>query len=344
MIMTKSASNGAARRTCCTWRKWRACGWRSALLIAALLAAPEQAGAQDQGTVNPQPLPPLAEPDDPGTPAKELFGRKAGPARLQARTIGFYSKGCLAGGVALPINGKTWQVMRLSRNRNWGHPEPGAFPRAAGRAGARRAAGAGSWSATCRSRAAARCSPAIPAIRSGSTPISGSRRCPTASSPAPSARRCRRPWSWRKTALDVDPKVWTPAHVEVIKTAAKDPGVARIFVNAAIKKALCREAGGDRTWLHKVQAWWGHDYHFHVRLRCPSDDAECTPQPPPADRGLRQGARPLVHGSSAASAAVADTAEAEAVAEDGRSARCLPAGPAGAVVRWTPGSRLSSSA
>ncbi len=28
-----------------------------------------------------------------------------------------------AGGVALPINGPTWQVMRLSRNRNWGHPE-----------------------------------------------------------------------------------------------------------------------------------------------------------------------------------------------------------------------------
>jgi penicillin-insensitive murein endopeptidase len=39
-----------------------------------------------------------------------------------ARVIGFYSKGCLAGAKALPINGKTWQVMRLSRNRNWCHP------------------------------------------------------------------------------------------------------------------------------------------------------------------------------------------------------------------------------
>src|SRR4029453_2151024 len=27
------------------------------------------------------------------------------------------------GGEALPINGPTWQVMRLSRNRNWGTPE-----------------------------------------------------------------------------------------------------------------------------------------------------------------------------------------------------------------------------
>ena len=75
--------------------------------------------AQDKGTLNPQPLPPLAKPDDPATPAKQLFGRKTGPAPLQARTIGFYAKGCLAGGMALPINGKTWQVMRLSRNRNW---------------------------------------------------------------------------------------------------------------------------------------------------------------------------------------------------------------------------------
>ena len=39
---------------------------------------------------------------------------------MQARSIGFYTRGCLAGGVALPINGKTWQVMRLSRNAQLG--------------------------------------------------------------------------------------------------------------------------------------------------------------------------------------------------------------------------------
>ena len=32
-------------------------------------------------------------------------------------------------------------------------------------------------------------------------------------------------------------------HLAVIKAAAQDPQVERIFVNAAIKKALCREAG-----------------------------------------------------------------------------------------------------
>ncbi len=73
--------------------------------------------------MNPKPLPPLEHPDDPKTPAKELFGRKTAPVAMAARSIGYYTHGCLAGGKALPINGPTWQVMRLSRNRNWGHPE-----------------------------------------------------------------------------------------------------------------------------------------------------------------------------------------------------------------------------
>ena len=30
--------------------------------------------------MNPKPLPPLEHPDDPKTPAKELFGRKTAPA------------------------------------------------------------------------------------------------------------------------------------------------------------------------------------------------------------------------------------------------------------------------
>src|SRR3954469_21058098 len=102
---------------------WRIAVRRAApLLCAALLWLPQNAAAQDRGSVNPEPLPPLAHPEDPATPAKELFGRKTAPAKMEARTIGFYAKGCLAGGVALPINGTTWQVMRLSRNRNWGHP------------------------------------------------------------------------------------------------------------------------------------------------------------------------------------------------------------------------------
>ena len=58
-----------------------------------------------------------------GPPAKELFGAAKTPAPMAARAIGFYAKGCLAGAAALPVDGPAWQAMRLSRNRNWGHPK-----------------------------------------------------------------------------------------------------------------------------------------------------------------------------------------------------------------------------
>jgi len=64
----------------------------------------------------------VAPPPDLSQPARFLFGAKPEPAPLPARSLGAYSRGCLAGGVALPVDGPSWQVMRLSRNRNWGHP------------------------------------------------------------------------------------------------------------------------------------------------------------------------------------------------------------------------------
>ncbi len=55
--------------------------------------------------------------------AKQLFGTVKTAAPLKARAVGWYAKGCLAGGKPLAVDGPGWQVMRLSRNRNWGHPD-----------------------------------------------------------------------------------------------------------------------------------------------------------------------------------------------------------------------------
>ena len=255
------------------------------LLLAAAFAAVDPASAQDRGSVNPDPLPPLAKPDDPATPARELFGRRTTPARLDTRTIGFYAKGCLAGGMALPINGQTWQVMRLSRNRNWGHPMLVEFLEKL----AAQAPKTG-WHGLL--------------VGDMSQPRGGPMRTGHAShqigldadiwlTPMPDRELTRQEREEMSATMivaedrrDVDPKVWTPAHLNVIRAAAKEPRVNRIFVNAAIKKALCREAGSDRGWLGKVQPWWGHDYHFHVRMDCPAGEHECKPQPPrPADDG-----------------------------------------------------------
>ena len=55
--------------------------------------------------------------------AKSLFSVKPAATRGAAQAFGSYSKGCLAGGKQLAETGPTWQAMRLSRNRNWGHPD-----------------------------------------------------------------------------------------------------------------------------------------------------------------------------------------------------------------------------
>jgi penicillin-insensitive murein DD-endopeptidase len=250
----------------------------SAVLIGLALAAP--AAAQDKGTIHPKPLPPLANPAAPSTPARDLFARRTGPAALAARAIGFYSRGCLAGAEALPVNGVTWQVMRLSRNRNWGHPalietlerlsvkaakvgwpgllvgdmsQPRGGPMLTGHASHQVGLDADIWFTPM---------PARELTRAEREEIS-------ATNVVAADKR------------DVDPAIWTPPHLAVIKAAATEPEVERIFVNAAIKKAICREAKGDRSWLAKVRPYWGHNYHFHVRIGCPADEPGCKPQDPP---------------------------------------------------------------
>ena len=79
----------------------------------------------------------------------------------------------------------------------------------------------------------------------------------------------------------VDPSRFTDLQIAVIRRAALDPEVARIFVHPGIKQAMCERAGNDRGWLRKVRPWWGHDAHFHVRLRCPPDQSACRDQEPP---------------------------------------------------------------
>jgi len=255
--------------------------WASLRLIAVLICAGAgPALAQDPGTLDKKPLPPLAHPDAPSTPAKELFGRETKPAPLAARSIGAYAHGCLAGAVALPINGPTWQVMRLSRNRNWGHPKLIAFLERL----AEKAKKVGWTGLLVGDLSQPRGGPMLTGHASHQigldadiwlTPMPD-HRLSTDEREFMSAVNMVAP-----SRLEVDPKVWTHSRTELIRTAAEDPGVERIFVNAAIKKALCREAGSDRAWLAKVRPWWGHDYHFHVRIYCPPDNPGCEPQPPP---------------------------------------------------------------
>jgi penicillin-insensitive murein DD-endopeptidase len=244
-------------------------------------AAASCATAQEKGQRIPRPLPPLADPDNPKTPAKELFARKTALTLVNPAAIGFYARGCLAGGIVLPVNGAAWQVMRLSRNRNWGHPNLVHFLENLGL----EVRETGIWNGLMvGDMSQPRGGPMLTGHASHQVGLEADiwlTPMPTRALTRAEREEMLSTDVVAKDRLDVDPSLWTPGHGAVIKAAALDPQVERIFVNAAIKKALCREERGDATWLNKVRPYWGHDYHFHVRLRCPAVDTECIPQPPP---------------------------------------------------------------
>lgn len=219
-------------------------------------------------------------PKKPVVPAKQLFGAVKNAAPLAARAIGYYSRGCLAGARQLAVDGPAWQAMRLSRQRNWGHPEliklverlaveaqkkdgwsgllvgdiaqPRGGPMLTGHASHQIGLDADIWLTPMPNRR-----------------LTGKEREDLSATSMLAA-----------DDISVNAKVWTPAHVALLKRAATYPQVERVLVHPAIKKALCEAAGTDRAWLGKVRPYWGHYYHFHMRMACPPGSTNCEHQKP----------------------------------------------------------------
>jgi penicillin-insensitive murein endopeptidase len=212
--------------------------------------------------------------------AKYMFAAKRAPSPGPAEAIGYYPRGCLQGGVALPIDGPHWQVMRLFRNRNWGHPSLVRFIERF----SERAAQATGWNGILvGDMAQPRGGPAPSGHVSHQTGLD----VDIWFVPMPKERLTREERDEMSAnnlvAADwkhVNPQVYTPQHMAFIKAAAQAPDVERVLVNAAIKKKMCETATGNRSWLAKVRPWYGHHDHIHVRLRCPHGDSACKKQPP----------------------------------------------------------------
>ena len=236
--------------------------------------------------VSQSPTPTAAEPSRAAQhkiPAKQLFGRKRRAAALRPQAIGFYSRGCLAGAERLEINGPAWQAMRLSRNRNWGHPRLVQLVR---RLAVEAKANDGWNGLLVGDLAQPRGGPMLTGHRSHQIGLDAD----IWFRPMP-ARRLTRRERERMSAismlsrdrLSVNPKIWTMSHVKLIRRTASYKDVERVLVHPAIKKALCEGAdklGGSRAWLSKVRPYWGHHYHFHIRIACPPGSPNCRPQKP----------------------------------------------------------------
>jgi penicillin-insensitive murein endopeptidase len=221
-----------------------------------------------------------------GKPAKQIFGAAKLPAVLPSRAIGFYSKGCLAGGIAIPADGETWQAMRLSRNRRWGHPDLIALVERL----SREAAAQDGWPGLLVGDIAQpRGGPMLSGHASHQvgldadiwlTPMPKRRFSPQEREEVSATSMLK------QNTLYVDPDRWTPAHARLLMRAASYPEVERIFVHPGIKKKLCDSWQGDRTAMGKVRPYYGHHYHFHIRIKCPPGAAGCKSQtPPPAGSG-----------------------------------------------------------
>lgn len=221
----------------------------------------------------------IATPASAAPLAKDLFGAQRTGSPHKAQAIGSYARGCAAGLVQLPESGPTWQAMRLSRNRNWGHPETIRFL-----IGLSKAARQVGWKGLY--------------IGDISQPRGGPMKSGHASHqigldadvwmlPPP---RLNLSAGERESISSISVRTndqkrvngnWTPSHAALIRAAAADPRVDRIFVAAAVKIDMCRKARpSDKAWLQKIRPMWGHNYHFHVRLKCPAGSPGCERQTP----------------------------------------------------------------
>lgn len=221
----------------------------------------------------------LAGPALSETTAANLFAAQDNPSAQRPMAIGTYAKGCAAGNVELPQNGPTWQAMRLSRHRNFGQPvtidflkdlsafaatqgwaglyigdigNPRGGPMNSGHASHQMGLDVDIWQ--------------LPPRRLN---LSASEREELSSIPVRSSDQ-------RSVTAN-----WTPAHRAIMRQAALDPRVDRIFVAAAVKVEMCRTAtAADTPWLQKIRPEAGHDTHFHVRLKCPRGSRHCQTQKP----------------------------------------------------------------
>lgn len=253
---------------------------RKLLLAAAILTGVAGVSAAwSQSSFDLLTLAKLSDQELMKVPAKKLFSSfKTPAATMKSQSIGFYAKGCQAGAVALPANGPAWQVIRLSRNRNWGQPVlVDLVKRLATEAKAK-----DGWNGLLVGDMSM---PRGGPMPSGHASHQNGLDADIWFRPMPDyvmsakERENIKPEVVAPTRHGVDKSLWTEAHARLLKRAASYPEVERIFVNPPIKAELCKWATGDRSWLAKVRPYYNHNYHFHIRLSCPPGSRNCKAQP-----------------------------------------------------------------
>jgi penicillin-insensitive murein endopeptidase len=221
-----------------------------------------------------------------GSASASPWSDVTGPSPGAPRVIGRPVAGCIAGAVAMPLDGPGFEVIRISRNRYYSHPQTVDYLERLGKAGA--AAGLPAFYIGDMSLPRGGPMPNGHASHQSGVDVDIWFNLDAKPHLAP-AQREDPPLPSMVSAINqnvIDPQLFGPRQVTLLRLAASDPLVDRIFVNKAIKRALCEggAGAGERPWLHKIRPWYGHDEHFHVRLQCPPGSPDCA-RPDPIAAG-----------------------------------------------------------
>lgn len=199
------------------------------------------------------------------------------PSSGGAVVHGSYSAGCFSGGVALPNRGQGYQLARKERHRYFGHPLTIDFIQRLGRAVDQAGLGVLLISDISQPRGGPFGDASAHASHQTGLDVDiWYRRIPKHRKMSPLIA----PVSLTsKTKFTLYKKHWSDDYAKILRTASRHYMVERIFVNPGIKKKLCELHKGE-IWLAKIRPWWGHNQHFHVRLRCPKGQPFCQSQRP----------------------------------------------------------------
>lgn len=205
------------------------------------------------------------------------------PTAGPAEPIGRYSAGCIQGAEPLPLQGKGYQVLRPDQHRYYGHPELLSYLHDL----IHQATQSGLPPLLIGDMAMARGGPFQTGHASHQTGLDADiwfRFGQPALTPAELMKPM--PIDMVRSTNDRVNERFTSKQATLLRLAASDERVNRIFVHPAIKLALCEQTQADREWLHKMRPWFGHRAHFHVRLNCPANANNCEIQAPiPAGDG-----------------------------------------------------------
>ena len=214
-------------------------------------------------------------------PAAHAWARVTTPVLTDgaAQSIGTYNAGCLRGAVALSQDGTGYQTMRLSRKRVYGHPDLIHFIEKLGHTTA-----AGGWGVLLiGDLGQPRGGPTLTGHRSHQTGLDVDIWYLLSQDAAARSLSFDERETWGAPSVlavrsdAVDASRWSLANEKILEAAARMPEVERIFVNPGVKRQLCASRT-PHDWLRKIRPWWGHDDHFHVRLKCPASDSQCLGQ------------------------------------------------------------------